>query len=388
MKILCAMDICTGCGACAQICPKKCIDMIPDAEGFLRPVIREAECIHCGRCRKVCPLCTPQSKPDTQPVAYAAINTDETTRMNSTSGGVFTLLCQWVLERGGVVFGAAYDVDFRVMHCRVDNLSDLHRLRGAKYAQSRIGETFAEAKQLLRSGRYVLFSGTPCQIGGLRSYLGREEERLILVDLICHGAPSPKVWQHYIDHRCDRDASGQRPEQINLRSKVTGWPRYSIRFEYPDGTVYSAPNGQDPYLKGFIADLYLRPSCYACAFKGMARASDFTLGDYWGVWGQMPEYHDGKGTSLVLLHTGKAKTLWAELSSRMKYGEAPVSAAIGGNPSAVTSAPYNERRAQFFCRYEAEDFEALVEELCPPPVEQKPSLVRRIVRKVRRMLKR
>ncbi len=380
-------SLCTGCSACAQICPKKCITMQADDEGFLRPVVDERACIHCGRCQQACPIVSPQKAPNANTIACAAINTDEDTRMHSTSGGVFTLLCRWVLEQGGVVFGAAYDADFRVVHCRIEDPADLHRLRGAKYAQSTIGNTYAEAKRLLRSGRYVLFSGTPCQIGGLRSYLGREEERLILVDLICHGVPSPKVWQHYVDYRSKQDADGQRPAQINLRSKVTGWPRYSIRFEYPSSAVYAAPNGEDPYLKGFIADLYLRPSCYECAFKGVTRASDFTLGDYWGVWGQLPEYHDGKGTSLVFVHTEKAKKIWAELAPRMKYCEVDASAAITGNPSAVTSSPPNEKRAQFFQQYQAADFAALVEELCPPPVERKPSLLRRIVRKVRHMLK-
>jgi coenzyme F420-reducing hydrogenase beta subunit len=359
--------------------------MQADEEGFLHPVVDETACIHCGRCRQVCPLTSSPNTPGVNTIACAAINTDEDTRMKSTSGGVFTLLCQWVLERGGVVFGAAYDADFRVVHCRVETIDELYRLCGAKYAQSDVGNCFAEVKQLLRNGRYVLFSGTPCQVGGLRSYLGREEERLILVDLICHGVPSPKVWQHYIDYRSTQDADGQRPVQINLRSKVTGWPKYSVRFEY-DGTVYSAQNGQDPYLTGFIADLYLRPSCYDCAFKGVVRASDFTLGDYWGVWTQLPEYHDEKGTSLVLLHTDKAKRIWTELKPQMKCRETEALMSIEGNPSAIKSSPCNKERAEFFLRYKTTDFAKLVEELCPPPVEQKPSLLRRVIRKMRRIL--
>lgn len=387
MEKLCKTELCTGCGACAAVCPVGCITMEPDNEGFLQPVIQAEKCVGCNRCQQICPILTECSLPGDATVAYAAINADEQVRFNSTSGGVFSLLCNWVLEHNGDIFGAAYDDDFHVTHWRVEDVRDLYKLRGAKYAQSRLGNTFSQAQACLKEGRYVLFSGTPCQIGGLVSFLGKDYEKLILVDLICHGVPSPKVWQHYIDYRSAKDACGQKPVRINLRSKETGWPGYSIRFDYPDGQFYSAPNSQDPYLRGFVGNLYLRQSCYNCHFKGSTRQSDFTLGDYWGVWSQLPEFHDGKGTSLVLLHTEKAKKVWSQVAENMRISKATANP-LADNPSALTSPELTDKRAQFFERFAQEDCQELIEELCPrPSTVAKPSFLRRCIRKVRSILK-
>lgn len=382
MNISQISETCTGCGACAAVCPVDCIQMQPDAEGFLRPVTDAQVCIGCGRCQEVCTVATPPRLPEGGTLAYAALNTDEPARYNSTSGGIFTLLCHWVLARGGIVFGAAYDDDFNVVHCAVEHPADLSRLQGAKYAQSRLDDTFCQVRACLESGRHVLFSGTPCQVGGLISFLGQHYSNLLLVDLICHGVPSPKVWQHYIAYRSAQDANGSRPTGVSLRSKETGWPGYSIRFDYAGGKVYTAVNSLDPYLRGFVGNLYLRPSCYHCVFKGSARLSDFTLGDYWGVWSQLPEYHDGKGTSLVLLHTEKARAIWQDVSGNCKFCEVDAAAALTENPSALFSPSAKEPRHSFFERYGRQDFSALVGELCPFPAQQKRSFIYRIVKKL------
>lgn len=386
MDRLCKSELCTGCGSCAAVCPRECIQMKQDEEGFLRPAVDTEKCIECNLCQRVCPIMKDYSMPDGRIVAYAAINADEQTRFDSTSGGVFTLLSHWVLDRGGIVFGASYDKDFNVVHCAVEAEKDLNKLRGAKYAQSKLGDTFRQVQVCLKAGRYVLFSGTPCQVGGLVSYLGKGYERLILVDLICHGVPSPKVWQHYVNYRREQDAYGEKPISINLRSKQTGWPGYSIRFYYPEGTVYSAPNSEDPYLRGFVGNLYLRPSCHDCQFKGITRQSDFTLGDYWGVWSQLPEYHDGKGTSLVLLHTEKASAIWKDLSAKMRFSKVNPSEALMDNPSALSSSSYSQVRECFFRRYKNEDFFDLVQELYPKPVVKKLTLLQRIIRKLRHII--
>ena len=388
MERLCRKNLCTGCGACAAACPKNCIVMTPDEEGFLRPVIREEECVHCGLCAAGCPIRETRPERAGETVAYGAVSHDRETRLESTSGGIFTLLCRWVLDRGGVVFGAAYREDFSVAHCRVETSADIAKLRGAKYAQSALGDTFAQVKVCLEQGRTVLFSGTPCQVGGLKSFLKKDYVNLILADLICHGVPSPAVWQDYVQYRSREDAHGERPAVVNLRSKATGWPGYSARFAYSGGAVYSALNRHDPYLRGFVGNLYLRPSCHECHFKGTERQSDFTLGDYWGVWDRQPYLHDGAGTSLVLLHTDKAREIWQQLSPEMEYMVLNAADALAENPSALESAPLTEKRSRFFENWRRQDFAALVEELCPlPPPPKKASFVKRVARKLRRLLR-
>lgn len=390
MPNLCEYHLCTGCGACASACQNRCITMQPDEEGFLRPTVDETSCIGCGLCQSACPILNTVESTEVQTVAYAAVHSDEAVRYHSTSGGVFTLLCAYVLERGGAVFGAAYADDFSVVHCCIEKWEDLSKLRTAKYAQSIIGDCYRQAKELLEQGRYVLFSGTPCQIGGLRAFLGKDYEHLLTVDLICHGVPSPDVWRRYIQYRSEQDAQGERPISINLRSKETGWAGYSIHFDYASGKTYSMPNSRDPYLRCFVKDLCLRPSCYACKFKGIDRCSDFTLGDYWGVWSQLPELDDNQGISIVLLHSEKAQKLWQRLLPNMKVVQVDVAQCFAENPAALCSAKEPEERGAFLSRYKTEDFSDLVDALAPIPSPSKAnrgvvSLLHRAARKAKHM---
>lgn len=387
---LCKTGLCTGCSACANACPEQCIQMAADAEGFLRPKIDSSQCVVCGTCQNVCPVLHPKAHSH-ETVAYAAVHKDDAIRLESTSGGVFSLLCQWVFDHGGIVFGAAYADDFSVAHGCVEKASDLSKLRTAKYAQSAIGDSYRQTKTFLEQGRYVLFSGTPCQIGGLRTFLGKDYGRLLTVDLICHGVPSPAVWEHYIQYRGEQDAQGERPTSINLRSKESGWAGYSIRFDYAGGQTYRMPNSQDPYLRCFVKDLCLRPSCYACSFKGIDRCSDFTLGDYWGVWSQLPELDDNQGTSIVLLHSEKAKRIWPELLPGMKAVQVDADQCFSENPSALSSATEPDDRQMFLSRYQSEDFSDLADELAPIPIPPKPqtsvtSILHRAAHKIKRML--
>lgn len=384
---LCKTELCTGCAACVNSCPKHCIQMVADAEGFLRPVVDIKRCVDCGACQKTCPILNPKAC-DNKTVAYAAIHKDENIRMESTSGGVFSLLCQWIFDHGGVAFGAAYADDFLVEHRCIRSMDELSALRTAKYSQSQIGDSFQKVKQLLADGQYVLFSGTPCQIGGLRTFLGKDYERLVLVDLICHGVPSPAVWSRYIDYRSKTDASGAAPVFINLRSKETGWPGYSVRFDYENGTDYSVRNSEDPFMRCFVGDLCLRPSCYDCQFKGTSRSSDFTLGDYWGVWSQLPDYNDGKGTSIVLVHSEKGFKIWSDIDTQMQSQKVDVVHCMDENVSAIQSAKMTEIRNSFMQRYIEEDFSTLIEELLPPiPSAHTSSLFRRVLQRLRRSIK-
>ena len=383
---LCEANLCTGCTACASVCPHSCISMRADEEGFARPVVDEKRCVECGLCTKACPVL---SAPDKNPIplAFAAKNREETVRAMSTSGGVFTLLAEKVLAQGGVVIGAGYDADFKVEHQLVDSPEMLPRLRGAKYAQSDLRGIFPQVKTLLSQGQKVLFSGTPCQVSGLRAYLGKDDPNLLLVDLVCHGVPSPAVWEKYLSWRSEQNGDGLRPATVNLRSKDTGWSTYSVDIRWPYGKSYTATNREDPYIRAFVGDLCLRPSCYRCSCKGLTRCADFTLGDYWGVWDQAPSLNDNKGTSIVLVHSAKARALWEEISAGMTVLAVDSRSCMDQNPAALRSALLDsENRALFLHRYDTEDFAALVEEILPKPSAAN-DLARRVAGKLKRLLK-
>ena len=386
MARLCDTNLCTGCTACAAVCPHSCITMVQDSEGFRRPRVDAGRCVECGLCTRACPVL---SAPDTHPMpaAFAAKNKEDTVRELSTSGGVFTLLARHILDQGGAVFGAAYDADFKVEHRMVETAEMLSALRGAKYAQSDLGDTYRQVKEQLSRGRKVLYSGTPCQVAGLRAFLGKEEPNLLLVDLVCHGVPSPAVWERYLAQKSEQICDGHRPATVNLRCKDSGWSTYSVDIRWPYGRNYLATNREDPYIRAFVGDLCLRPSCHRCSFKGLTRCADFTLGDYWGVWDQAPAMNDNRGTSIVLVHSEKAKALWQELAPQMTLQAVDARRCMDQNPAALQSAKYDEENRAFFMhRYMDEDFAALVDELLPRP-SAAGDLAHRVAGKLKRLLK-
>ena len=337
---------CTGCSACASICPKQCIHMKEDATGFPRPAVDSNRCIKCGLCEKVCPVINvPQPRVES-PVAYAAYSKDTAMRKASSSGGIFTELAQLVLANGGAVFGAAYDEQFNVVHICVEEETKLSRLRGAKYVQSNMGNTLAEVKDRLEKGQQVLFSGTPCQVAGLKGFLQKEYNNLITVDFVCHGVPSPMVWKAYVNYRAHQDNSGGLPTSINMRSKETGWSRYrySNLFRYPNGNSYTVRNDESLFMKLFVGDYISRESCSRCPFKGFSRCSDLTVGDFWGIWEVGPEMDDNMGTSVILCQSVRGTELLGEISERLITKRVTLEEASRYNNSMLTSSPPNPRR--------------------------------------------
>lgn len=279
MQRLCEHKSCMGCAACANSCPKGCIHMEADGEGFLYPRIDEAVCISCNRCSTVCPVLSRSSKtPLDAPRAYAAHNLDKNIVGSSSSGGVFTALAQNVLEEGGVVYGAAFRENFSVAHCRVETADQLPVFRGSKYAQSDVALSYRQVCDDLNAGRKVLFSGTPCQVAGLRSFLGKDYSDLLCVDIICHSVPSPKVWQEYL--RELQVKAGEKIASASFRDKREGWEGYYLRVGFADGREDLRRGNDNYYMKAFIQGLSTRPSCYNCSFKGQNRGSDITLGDF------------------------------------------------------------------------------------------------------------
>ena len=276
---------CCGCSACSQICPAKCITMSADSEGFFYPQVDKAECTGCGLCESVCPILNGNRITSEQTV-YAAYTEDEI-RMSSSSGGIFPLLADTVLAEGGVVFGAAFTRELSVQHIMVSSPDQLKKLQGSKYLQSDINGTYAEVKRQLAEGRRVLFSGTGCQIAGLKKYLGNDPDMLLTVDVICHGVPSENVWRTYLEWL--EKENGAAVEKVTLRDKKTGWKTYSVSVEFGNGNKYDQIHKKDLYMQTFLKDICLRPSCYDCRFKPLSSQADITLGDCWGIHKYMPE---------------------------------------------------------------------------------------------------
>lgn len=317
MKEICEKALCCGCASCEQSCPKHCIKMIANKEGFWYPEIDQNECIDCGKCVRSCPVNGDAVKENRNRLkAYAAYCKDERVRLQSSSGGIFTIIAERILKQGGAVFGAAYTQNFTVAHECVECEKDLVKLRGAKYAQSDLGRCFGDIRSRLQAGQLVLFSGTPCQVAGLKSFLQKPYANLFTIDFACHGVPSPLAWEKYVQYRAQQDNSGILPETINLRSKSTGWSRYQYSnvYMYPDGTKYSASSGEDLFMRLFVGDYINRKSCSKCHFKGYQRCSDLTLGDFWGIWDIAPEMDDNKGTSMVLVQSESGKEMLQQIA--------------------------------------------------------------------------
>lgn len=343
---------CTGCGACMSGCPRDAIAMTRDKEGFAYPAVDPDACVRCGHCAAICPILH-EREPKPLPAAFAAWNRDEAVRRDSTSGGVFTALADYVLESGGVVYGAAMDGKQHLRHVACFRKEDLWRLRGAKYVQSDLGETFREIKMILAARRPVLFSGTPCQVDGLYRYLGCRPEKLITCDLVCHGVPSPGVWEDTARSIEARKHKGL--QAVRFRNKVTGWKGSHFTAVYEDGTVESAPLFRTEYGRAFGRALFLRPSCHRCAYTNLNRPGDFTLGDFWGLRpDELPEQQE-KGVNLLLVNTTHGSHIFDQLPlSRQAF---PIERAVAGNPRLASPiAPAADREA-FFAAYALEPFD-------------------------------
>lgn len=307
---------CCGCSACVQSCPRQCLTMAEDAEGFLYPTPSEraADCNECGLCEQACPLL--HRAEAREPLQVLAVkNANEQERMASSSGGVFIALASHTIEAGGVVFGAIFDEQWEVVIAPAERMEAVWPMMGSKYVQARVGNAFQQARQALREGRQVLFSGSPCQIAALRRFLRKPYTNLLCVDFLCHGVPSPAVWRRYVQEIQQQHAPIR---SIRMRDKGTGWMRASFSVIFHNMAGEEVPSlactyYEDPYIKGFLSDIYLRPSCYGCASKGGRSGSDLTIADYWGIGRVMPDFDDDRGVGLVLLNTPAGEAAFASL---------------------------------------------------------------------------
>lgn len=302
---------CCGCTACVSVCPQNCITMIADNEGFLYPQINKELCNKCGRCAKVCPVITPIVEKEVLQSGYLFQHRDQKVRDESTAGGAFTAIAEYVIALGGVVFGVAYDEHFQVYHTFVETVSGLAQFRNSKYVQSVVGNSFTLVKEFLDAERLVCFSGTPCQIEGLFAYLEKDYSNLILVDIVCRGIPSPLIWQKYLEHQ---SIDKKQVDQIRFRDKHYGYKCPTLCLNKYGKTLYRAGSQADPMLRAFMSNKSIRPSCYACPAKKRYRVSDMTIWDCFSVYNFDKKMDDDKGTTRVLCHTTKGSRIMNEIS--------------------------------------------------------------------------
>lgn len=369
---------CCGCSACAQRCPKRCISMHRDAEGFIYPNVDESVCIGCGLCERVCPVINRYG--EREPLAvYAAKNTDDTVRMQSSSGGMFTLLAERTIEQGGVVFGACWDEEWNVKHDCVERKEDIIKLRSSKYLQSIIGDNYIRVEKFLKQGRQVLFTGTPCQIAGLKHFLSKDYDNLLAVEVICHSVPSPGVWQRYLSEKLQGiGLSKSDIRQISFRDKSTGWKSYSFIIKDKNGNKHCELSGRNAFMRGFLADLYTRPSCHACPAKQLKSGSDITLGDWWGIDSLLPEIDDDRGVSAVMANTEKGRMALEKES--VQFYPLLYEDIVKRNPALVKSALMSENRVIFYAT-DSLTFEDKINRFI-----KKPITIRRVVGKLLRIL--
>lgn len=310
---------CCGCTACSEACAHGAIVMVPDKFGFAYPLVDKSQCVDCGLCDKVCSMLN--VGPVRTPLAsFAFKHKDNDVRRRTSTAGAFVALAEKVLAEGGVVFGCAFDTDFSAKHMFIECEGDLWQLVGSKYLQSRIDGSYNACRQFLCKGRKVLFSGTPCQIAGLKSYLRKEYDSLLCVDLICHGVPAPGIWQKYLRYREQKKSREVGKtlfvNNVNFRDKSRGWTAYSLSLSLSlsdnCGHTYKEPSlcwNEDPYMLSFIRHLNMRPSCFHCRFRNQRSGSDITIGDYWGVSEVHPEaVNDKIGINALLVNTEKGRT--------------------------------------------------------------------------------
>lgn len=349
--------MCSGCGACASVCPKDAIKMEENTEGFFEPVIDKNICVECGLCIKKCTDLNPQYKNVISPKCYAVMANDDV-RNVSSSGGMFTLAAEYVLGKGGYVCGAVYKEDFSVEHIIVNNIEELEKLRGSKYMQSNTDGVFRKIKALLNDDKYVLFTGMPCQTAGLYSYLGKDYEKLYTVELLCHGITSHKVFEKF-----HKDVLGnEKLSRLEFKEKKPwGWCA-GINAYFADGSKYSVRSDKDPFFRAYLNSVSKNRTCPECKYNRLPRQADLTIGDFWGINKYDVDLNDGKGTSVVLVNSRKGREFFDQLVPKMKKcKEETLDSAIKGNPVIVRPYKLHKNRETFFKCLDSIDFSELTE---------------------------
>lgn len=348
---------CTGCNVCKASCKFNAIEIVNEKDGFWYPHVNEDKCRKCGECLRTCPVANISDKENLVTNVYVAWNLNEEVRYNSSSGGIFSAIAEYAINKDGFVVGASFDEDVRmVKHIIIDKKKDISRLRGSKYLQSYISEElYIEVRNRLKEGKYIVFSGTPCQIAGLKKYVHTDYENLVTIDIVCHGVPSPKIWKSYLTYMEKKQSKSIL--DANFRSKINGWKKFEMNLVFKDQS-YSKWFNEDLYGKAFIHNMFLRECCYKCLFKTKYREADITLGDFWKV---LPKYDtDDKGCSLVIINSKKGCNLLEKIKYAIFFQKVKLEDAYLGNYALYKSSSKFEHRDKAFKKVEKKGFEYVV----------------------------
>ena len=370
---------CCGCTACKNICPQKAIEMVEDEEGFLYPKINKEKCINCGLCKKTCPIINRRKeKINPERKAYLVNNKNDEVRKSSTSGGFFTPIAEYIINKGGIVFGATFDENMNVCHTEATVKNEIYKFRGSKYVQSNLKDAFRKAKQFLDDDKYVLFSGTPCQIEGLKSYLNKNYEKLITVDVVCRAVPSPLVYRKYLKYQKEKLGINDI-DRIIFRDKSKYGYKYSVLTIEGNDKIYQRGVESDPYLRAFFKNISDRPSCFNCKFKKINRISDITIWDCFVTERFSKKLDDDKGTTRILLHSEKARKIFENIKNNYEFEEVNPDIVVKDVKEMYVSTKKNEKREKFFKDLQKLDEKELFEKYFPDSIKVKLERVTRVL---------
>lgn len=377
MEQVLSKNKCTGCTACASICPKNAITMVKNEEGFMYPLIDNNKCINCGLCKKTCPVINTYLNSAIN-TCYVGFSNDEEILKKSSSGGIFSIIANFILQKDGIVIGATMDQNNRLKHIAICNDEELYKLRGSKYLQSDLNNVFCYIKDNIKEKK-ILFVGTPCQVAGLKAVV-KNNKNLICIDVICHGVPSQKLFEKYIEE-LEFD-NNEKLLHYNFRDKKTGWENYSNTAIF-DTKQISQLATDNNYMKLFLSDVALRECCYDCNFKLGNKYSDITLGDFWGIKKYYPEMYNSNGVSAIIINTENGQNIFEEIKDNITYKESNLEYILDGNPSLKNSAKYYKERNLFLNDIDRYS----VQELTKKYVKRKYS-IKELIKKILKLIKR
>lgn len=375
---------CTGCSACVNVCPNNCIKMVPDKEGFLYPIVNINECLHCNLCNSICPTKKHKKESFFEVKVYGAYSKNQQKISMSSSGGIFSELAEqfFSLHPNGVLYGATCTDNLKIKHIKIESADEIKSLRGSKYVQSELDLVYSEIRSYLNNARPVYFSGTPCQVAGLKSFLCKEYSNLFTQAILCHGVPSPKVWNLFL--KSVQSKYDKKIISVSFRDKTYGWENYSLSITFKDGSSVVENSSKNIFLRAFGSNIDLRPSCYKCKFKYPQWDADIIIGDFWNASTVCPKIYNKLGTSLIFVSSHNGELLFDKTSNNLTVEKITFDEAFKSQHGIVTNTPMNKKRNIFFDNITFENFDSLITDLTKTPIHKK---IRAIAAKKYRSLK-